>query len=466
MFYRLSPEFALRGWEKLPWTLLEHPHNQVQALSRAEFDTLLLCDGETDLDHVLPSALTGTLSQWRERGWVLPCDAPQPLAADQYYQYFPNRFVQSVFWSVTGRCNYQCRHCYMDAPEGALGELSTQEALDLIDQMAQCGVYRVELTGGEPLVRGDLWQLVDRMLEHGIFIDKVYSNGWLLDKSVLDQFDRRGMKPMIYVSFDGVDGWHDWMRGCSGAEKAALDALKLCHDRGFDTAAQMCIHKGNVGAVPQSVRALRNVGVTRLKASNISMTDLWRRHSDGNAFTQQEYIEAVLPYISWYYEAGRPMEHLEFGGVIDLYWDRPYQLVVRDLGGGEDALDCHLCSTARWSCYITPEGRLLPCLPMTASPQQERFPRVQDIGLRQGLSHSVYLDYTDSRVRDLAAVNQECAQCEHLLRCGGGCRAIALTDGDQQLMGCDRLSCMFWNNHYMDRIRQAAETAMAAHPLP
>lgn len=461
MIYRLASAYALRGWDKMPWALLRQPDHLVRTLSRAQFDVLLLCDGQTDLSQALPPSLAPILAKCETEGLICPCSQPRPLDEEQHYRYYANRFVQSVFWSVTGRCNYRCRHCYMDAPEGALGELSTEEALDLIDQMAACGVPRVELTGGEPLVRKDLWQLIDCILAHHIVIDKFYTNGRLLNDAVLDEMERRGMSPMIFVSFDGV-GWHDWMRGCPGTEADALRALKLCHDRGFETAVQMCVHRGNADSLPQTIAALKQAGVTRLKASNVSMTELWQRHSDGNALTQQEFIEAMLPYITWYYQAGRPIEHLELGGVIDMFRYRPYEMVVRDLGGGQDALDCHLCRTARMSCYITPEGRLLPCLPMTASPDQNQFPRVQDIGLRQGLSHSVYMDYTDSRVRDLAAVNSECAACPHLLRCGGGCRAIALTDGDRQLMGCDRLSCMFWNNHYMDRIRRTAEQAVKA----
>ena len=57
-------------------------------------------------------------------------------------------------------------------------------------------------------------------------IGKIYTNGWLLNEEVLDQFASRGMKPQISVSFDGV-GWHDWMRGIQGAEERTLNALRL-----------------------------------------------------------------------------------------------------------------------------------------------------------------------------------------------------------------------------------------------
>ena len=462
MFYRLAPGYWLRGWEKLTQTLVHRQDNQIRPLTSHELQTLLLCDGETELnDFPLTPEMETTLHTYEADGIITPCAQATPLDPDQYYRYYHNRFVRSVFWSVTGRCNYRCRHCFMDAPDAKLGELSTAEALDLIDQMAQCGVLQVDLTGGEPFVRKDLWELIDRMLSYHMTIGKIYTNGWLLDDSIIDQLERRGLHPDISISFDGI-GWHDWMRGVNGAENAALRAFRLCRDHGLKTDAEMCIHRGNINSLPQTVDALKSAGVEVLKVSNVSMTPLWQCRSQGTALTQQEYTEGMLPYIDWYYRTGRPIRQLTLGGIIVLNQELPYQIVPSPYDGTEHCLDRHLCGAARWSCYITPEGRLLPCMPMTSSPQQERFPRVQDIGLRQGLSDSYYMQFVNGRVRDLMAENPECAACEYRYHCGGGCRATALIDGDCQLMGCDRQMCFAWKNGYTDRIRQAAEQAVKA----
>ena len=116
------------------------------------------------------------------------------------------------------------------------------------------------------------------------------------------------------------------MRGVPGAEEAALRAFGLCKKRGFYATASVCIHRGNVSSLPQTIEALRTVGVTEAKTSNVDMTDLWRCHSEGNAMTQQEYMDAMIPYITWYYEAGRPIEDLEFGGIARLRKDAPGEL--------------------------------------------------------------------------------------------------------------------------------------------
>ena len=466
MFYKLKSNYLLRGWEGNAWILIQRPQNHSWRLTAEQFQALMLCDGETELSNDwLDENIRQELKQLTEDGLIEASASASPLRPEQYYKYYHNRYVERVFWSVTGRCNFRCRHCYMDAPDAALGELSTEEAFDLIDQMAECGVQNVDITGGEPFVRKDFWQLVDRILSRKMVINQVYTNGWLLDDSILDKFESRGLKPEFSISFDGV-GWHDWMRGVPGAEEAALRAFGLCKKRGFYATASVCIHRGNVSSLPQTIEALRTVGVTEAKTSNVDMTDLWRCHSEGNAMTQQEYMDAMIPYITWYYEAGRPIEDLEFGGIARLRKDAPGELSARYYDGTEACMDCYLCGATRKSCYITPEGRLLPCMPMTASPEQSKFPRVQDIGLQKGLSDSYYMQFVNGRVKDLFAANQECAGCSYRYKCGGGCRAAALTGADHDLMGCDRDMCMFWKNHYDERILQTIREAEAKYPLP
>lgn len=458
MFYRLKAGYVLRGWEEMAWVLVKRPENQTRLLGQKMFQALLLCDGETELEDLPDDSLKEALRQCETDGIIEPSVSPCPLESDQYYRYYHNRYTRRVFWSVTGRCNFRCRHCYMDAPDAKLGELSTEEAMDLIDQMAECGVLQVDLTGGEPLVRRDFWQLIDRILSHKMVIRQMYTNGWLLDEKVLDEFERHGLKPEIEISFDGV-GWHDWMRGIAGAEKAALRAMRLCRERNFPVSVAVCIHKGNVSTLPQTIEALCAVGVTDIGTANVDETDLWRRHSEGNGLTWQEYVEAMLPYIDWYYEAGRPVECLQLGGVARLRRDAPAEIYFRQYDGTENCLDAYLCGATRWSCYITPEGRLLPCMPMTASPEQNHFPRVQDIGLRAGLSTSAYMQFVNGRIRDLMEANAECASCDYRFECGGGCRASALTGKDHCLMGCDRTMCMMWKDGYAERIHRAVDAA-------
>lgn len=459
MYYRLKKMYALRGWKKEPYMLVKRPQNQVRRLRREDFQALLLCDGMTEMDAAYVSdPIRQALKRYEEAGVIGPCPGQKSLEEDQNYRYYDNRYVRSVFWSVTGRCNYKCRHCYMDAPEGRLGELTCEQALALIDQMAACGVLCVDITGGEPFVRDDLWTLIDRILSHKMAIGQVYTNGWLLSEPVLDAFERRGLKPEICISFDGV-GWHDWMRGVRGAEAAVVRAMELCKQHGFPVRVEMCVHKGNQDTLAETVELLADLGIASLRVGTIARTPLWERNGEGKELDVREYAKAMLAYIPQFFRAGMPM-NVTLSGIINLRrHSKEYVVVPMRYSGSEDCKDRLLCGAARYTCYITPQGRLLPCMPMTACREQELFPLTQEIGLQRGLDDSFYMKIVDSRVRDLLAVNDECRACEHKYSCGGGCRASALEQSGD-LMGCDRTLCMLWKEGYVERIKEAAEEAV------
>lgn len=454
MFYRLKSSYVLRGWKGMAWVLVKRPENQIQVLRKEVFQILMLCDGETNINDIsIDTQMENALKECEDDGIIESCEEASPLSSDQYYRYYNNRYVRKVFWSVTGRCNFRCRHCYMDAPDGTLGEISTEEALDLVDQFAECGVLRVDITGGEPLVRKDIWQIIDRICYYNITVGAFYTNGWLLNEEVLNEFEQRNLNPEISVSFDGV-GWHDWMRGIAGAEQSALRALKICSERGFRTNVEMCIHRGNLSTLPKTIEVLHEVGVTNLKVVNVKKTELWNSFSEGNAMTLQEYMDALLPYIFWYYQSGRPIEHLELAGIVRLQQNGPGKPRIIQYDGTEKCLECYMCNAARLSCYITPEGRLLPCMPMIDCKEQDSFPKVQDIGLKQGLSDSYYMQFVTGKIKDLFRENPECAVCDYRYKCGGGCRAGALSH-THNLMGCDYDRCVFWKNGYDKRIQEA-----------
>lgn len=463
MYYRLKDEYALRGYQGATCMLVKRPTNVHRALTSDEFKILLLCDGTSSLDsNMLTTAEEAELQRMLERGVIVSVPVSTPLSEEQVYRVCNNRFVPTIHWSITGGCNFRCRHCFMDAPTNTLGELTHDEAIHLIDEMAECGVLNVDLTGGEPFIRQDFWQLVDHLQKHQILVRQIYTNGWLLTEKVLDEFERRNLHPEFSISFDGI-GWHDWMRGIQGAEQRVWKVFAMLQQRGFPCNVEMCIHKGNVSVMSESIRKLAQSGVHAIKTINVSPSELWLRNSEGYAMSDQEYVESMLNYIPDFFADGMPCD-LMHGGVISMRKNKTeYRVLAERYGGTEKScLGCYLCGAVRTTSYISPEGRLLPCMPMSGFDEQHLFSRVQEIGLQKGLSDSFYMQIASSKVKDLLAVNKECNACPHKLKCGGGCRAHALRD-THMLMGKDPMYCMLWNGGYVERIHEVADAAIAKY---
>ncbi len=457
----LNSGCCLRGWLGRPFMLIKPGKTVI--LKKNEFDALILCDGQTDLDMLdADDEIFKTLRLYEEKGFVSFSEKPQTLEHDQLYRRYNTRYMSSFHWSITGRCNFRCRHCYLDAPGALMGELSREEAFSVIDQMAECGARRIELTGGEPFVRADFWDLVDRIREKGMDISMIYTNGWLLTEKVLDNFAARDMKPEFSISFDGL-GWHDWMRGVKGAEEAALRALRLCQMKDFPTNVEICLHKGNLCTFRDTVLALAETGTRSIKCASVMTTDLWTANSEGNNLSDAEYFDAMLDYIPHYFEDGMPIDLL-IGGVVDLHRNSTNYWAVAEFDKGtEECLNRHVCGAVRTSCYIAPDGRLLPCMPIASMPDQSIFPKIQDIGLAKALRDSFYMHYIDLRVKDLRDACKTCRECPYLLKCGGGCRACAAVAGEKDLMGPDPTRCLMWKGGYVDRVHEVCDAAIAKY---
>jgi sulfatase maturation enzyme AslB (radical SAM superfamily) len=242
MYYKLKNNFKLRGWKLLPTGVIDGRNGSFQFLPVDVYKTLRLCNGILAEDSPIFSPQQRKyLAELEQAGFIEKTENPSSLESDQEYKFYDNRFLQSAHWSITGNCNCRCRHCYMSAPHAKMGEISSAQCMNIIEQLSECGVQRIIISGGEALVRKDFFEIVDKLLEKKICISAVMSNGLLVNEKLLDEFERRGIYPEFNMSFDGVGGWHDWLRGIKGAEKAVLHAFKICAERGFPTGTEYCL---------------------------------------------------------------------------------------------------------------------------------------------------------------------------------------------------------------------------------
>jgi len=172
----------------------------------------------------------------------------------------------SCFWEITDACNLRCLHCEADAGRRLAGELSTDAALRVCEELGAAGCRCVNLTGGEPLLRQDWSVLARRLVELGVEVVLV-TNGILVDDDVVSALVDIGFRG-VAISVDGVASTHDLLRrypsgsGSRSPHAAALAAFDRLAGRGPVLAAITAIHARNVNELSAVHEVLVARGVT------------------------------------------------------------------------------------------------------------------------------------------------------------------------------------------------------------
>lgn len=458
MFYKLKKDYMLRGWKLLPTGVINRKTRQFKFLPSKKFVVLKLCNGLLDSEDMLfDDAQRQIVEELRAGGYVEANENPSPLEDVQKYKFYDNRFMNLAHWSITGKCNCRCRHCYMSAPQHKVEEFTHEQCMDIIAQMADCGIQTVALTGGEALVRKDFWEIVDALIAADIKIETIYSNGLLINEKFCEELKRRNLRPSFQISFDGVGGCHDWLRGVDGAEKSALRAIKILSEKNFPVTCALVLHKGNVSYLRETVKTLASVGANYLRVVPVSADGEALGMSDKILSTAEMY-DILLDYIPQYIEDGAPMPLSlmgTFGGINTTEYTIP--LVKKPEGLNIDKL-C-VCANVRNSFHIDFNGFVMPCPSMGNNDAgKKHFSLIFDKPLKELLNDGAYMDFINTRMADYFKANPTCAACEYKNRCCSGCRGMAMEDnGDGDLLGVDKATCLFFKGGYYDRVIELAD---------
>ena len=474
--YVINRDYCFAGWEKLPFALFCKDSKTPFFLDKEQFHYIFSCNGYTDIDlSAARESTRGVFDFLLKKGVITEAKEGTGLQLHEYRK-FPARYRRDVQLSITGRCNYHCKHCFQSAPHGLLGQPDTAQVLDIIDQLAECGVFEVSVTGGEPLIRPDFWEIIDRINEKGLRLTTVYSNGALIDQKLLDGFKKRGIKPSWNISFDGL-GTHDFLRGVEGAEEKAVNAIKLLVREGYSVACSYTLTKRTAPVFRESIKFLAALGVHSVKTGNAMRQGEWMNHPE-EWLTDEEQLGFYCEYLPQYIQDGRPL-NLQCEGLFMGYSDAHINSMTANMPDSysEDAVRTRLpkisfmhekkltedmlgevpaCEVLRGSFYIGPTGRVLPCMSLEGTPAGNRFPSVFETRLSDIMRSSHFTEMTACTVKDVFDHNaSECDNCEHRLSCAAGCRAAAVGASGEDYLACDKHTCMTLKENWTGKIRAA-----------
>ena len=259
MKYILSEQIALRSWQLVPYAHYIKGVRNAQGLKPDEYELLRRCDGKEDIED---SALLQSLLS---RGFFRLAKDGEALSDWQKEKVCDNRYFPAMNWMITGKCNYNCLHCFNAADNNRLqSEFSLDEAEKLIEEAEACGINAFTITGGEPMLHPHFMDIIRSIYKHGMYVEELNTNGFFITQKILDEMKEIGCRPLMKISFDGI-GHHDWLRNRKDAEEDALRAVRLCIENGFPVKAQTNVHRLNLHTMLPTVKLLNDMGVREMR---------------------------------------------------------------------------------------------------------------------------------------------------------------------------------------------------------
>ncbi len=174
-----------------------------------------------------------------------------------------------VIWNLIRRCNLKCKHCYsISANVDFPGELNTNQIYDVMEDLKDFKVPVLILSGGEPLLRPDIFEISARAKQMGFYVG-LSSNGTLITKHNIDKIDEIGYD-YLGVSLDGIGDVNDDFRGKDGAFDEALNGIHLAQQKGIKVGLRFTATMDNIHQLPDMLKLMETENVDKFYLSHLS----------------------------------------------------------------------------------------------------------------------------------------------------------------------------------------------------
>lgn len=260
---------------------------------------------------------------------------------------FNRSYPLSVTYITTYRCNFTCEYC--DVWRFRDTELSTKEAVSMIDEFAGLGMRRLSFNGGEPLMRADIGELISHSRARGVFTT-MFTNGTLVERNL------NKLKPLdiLVISLDGPEEVHDRQR-MNGTHARVVSAIRAARKAGITVWTNTVITKDNLESLPQMVEEASSLGVRMIFQPVLSYSHSSDNSRIGALSCDRRVYEQVIERLKALKRSGAPIVHsTEYLDYIKVpVW----------------GINKRKCWAGRLYCAVTPSGAVSPCYPVFNSRQ-------------------------------------------------------------------------------------------------
>jgi radical SAM protein with 4Fe4S-binding SPASM domain len=317
--------------------------------------------------------------------------------------------LASVVWEFTLACNLNCLHCGSSAGRMRADELTTSEAERLCHDLKRAGCLGITLMGGEPLLRKDFWQIASLVGNLGMELT-VITNGTVYDEETFSKLKLLGPRT-VAVSLDASKPeLHDQIRDHMGAFAKACDFINRARNNGLPVSVITTVHKMNLKELP----ALRELLLGRNIAWQIQVAG-----SEGRRFPKELLLDEEDFYSVGMFIASTRKEYsvkqMPVMGAHDLGFN---SMVLNNISLAPEWTGCQAGISVMG---IQSNGNIKGCLSMDDSTIEGN---VRDTDIHERWNSNSAFPYSRGFTAKVAGDN--CASCDHLDTCKGGCNEMSL----------------------------------------
>jgi heme d1 biosynthesis radical SAM protein NirJ len=190
-----------------------------------------------------------------------------------------------VIWNLIRRCNLTCKHCYSISADTAFkGELSSDEVYGVLEDLRQYGVPVVILSGGEPLMRPDIFEISHRAKEMGFYVG-LSTNGTLIDDNNIQQIAEVDYN-YVGISIDGLEQTHDRFRRMEGAFRQSMAGIEHCQQHGIKVGLRFTLTQENAADLQPLLDLTRERGIDKFYLSHLNYAGRGNKNREGDAHHQ------------------------------------------------------------------------------------------------------------------------------------------------------------------------------------
>ncbi len=330
-----------------------------------------------------------------------------------------------VIWNLIRRCNLNCRHCYsMSADTDFQGELTTAEVFAVLEDLKAFGVPALILSGGEPLLRPDIFEISARAKELGFFV-ALSTNGTLINDGNIGAIAAAGYD-YLGISLDGIGPTHDRFRRKDGAFDSSLAATRQCRDAGIKVGLRFTLTLDNAAELPNLLKLCDDERIDRFYLSHLNYAGRGNRNrtDDAHLDTTRRALDLLFDTAWSDVRAGRETEIVtgnnDADGVYLLYWVR------RHFPGLEDHIRAKL---AQWGGNAS--GVNVANIDNTGAVHPDTMWWHHDLGnVRERPFSDIWANGRDPLMVGLRRrprrIGGRCGACAYFDICGGNTRVRAL----------------------------------------